>query len=355
MQYANIPGKMPIPWGANATSSYIRTVPNNSQTGVQPGAASFVDGFPPLCAVPVSAGGIPPFMQDFNGILNMMTQWLRWFQAGGPVIYDPVFQSAIGGYPNGAVVFSTNTVGLQWRSTVENNTTNPDAGGAGWVRAQSGKLQPVAPITANTTYYPSSGAVYMIDVTVVGGGGAGGGGYNTQGITAFGVGSGGASGGIIMGRFTSGFANGVSILIGAPGTPSPGAQGGNGGTSSFGALLTAPGGGGGGIAAVSAGSTIQAGQGAPGAAPTISGGTLLFAAAGQPGPNGIILPAGIVSGQGAPSPLGGGGGANTNISTGGSATGPGAGGGGGATPSNSAPTSGGSGGGGVVIITEYAG
>lgn len=349
------PSKFPIPWANSAGTSYIRSIPTSSQTGVTPGAASLQDGFPPLTFTPISAGGIPPFGQDMNGILNQVTAWLRWLQAGGAVGYDSNFQTAIGGYPSGAIVGSTKIPGLLWRSIVDNNTSNPDSGGAGWTRQILGRVNVLAPITANGLYTPSSPNVYMIEVTAVGGGGAGGGGFNTSGVAAYATGSGGGSGAIINGAFnisTIGLGS-QQVSIGGGGVPVSGQNGGNGGTTTFGGLLAAPGGGGGLMASISAGQGIQAGQGAPGGVPAIASGSIIFYAGGQPGMNGFVLSSGPASGIGAPSPLGGGGGANTNNGAGGNATGWGAGGGGGATLQNAPPNPGGSGGQGVVLITEY--
>lgn len=50
------------------------------------------------------------------------------------MIYDPVFQEMIAGYPEGAVVESAVNPGVFWISTIDDNMTNPDAGGAGWER-----------------------------------------------------------------------------------------------------------------------------------------------------------------------------------------------------------------------------
>jgi microcystin-dependent protein len=134
MQASNIPVKLSIPWANSAGSSYIRTVPEASRIGIQNGAASLTDGFPPWTMGP---GGFP-FGQDFNGILKQITQWLQWTQAGAPVQWDSAFSAAIGGYPAGALILKLNTPGAYWYSTVDNNVTNPDTGGAGWATFGSG-------------------------------------------------------------------------------------------------------------------------------------------------------------------------------------------------------------------------
>jgi hypothetical protein len=133
MQASSIPTKFPLAWGADAGVSYIRPIPVASQIGITGGAASFTDGFPPLCFAPVGSGGIPPFGQDMNGILNEISLWSQWQQAGASVPYDSAFSTAIGGYPKGAILANASTVGSFWISTVDNNTSDPDTGGANWI------------------------------------------------------------------------------------------------------------------------------------------------------------------------------------------------------------------------------
>lgn len=139
MKLADIPAKFPIAFAADAGGSYIRPIPEASQIGIENGAASLFDGFPPLCATPLTAGGVPPFMQDMNGILNQITLWSQWQNAGASVIYDSGFSTSIGGYPKGAVLASATITGLFWTSTVDDNATDPDGGGsAGWVALSGG-------------------------------------------------------------------------------------------------------------------------------------------------------------------------------------------------------------------------
>ena len=53
-----------------------------SQISVTPGAASFTDGFPPLCATPVTSGGVPPAKADMNGVLYELSNVDLWMSAG---------------------------------------------------------------------------------------------------------------------------------------------------------------------------------------------------------------------------------------------------------------------------------
>jgi hypothetical protein len=131
MLASQVPNFFPLAFAANAGAGYTRPIPTNSQIGLISGAASLKDGFPPLCFQPVESGGVPPFGQDFNGLLNQITAGLQWLQIGGLAVYNPALQTAIGGYPNGAVLIKASGNGL-WISTTDNNLTDPDTGGTGW-------------------------------------------------------------------------------------------------------------------------------------------------------------------------------------------------------------------------------
>lgn len=134
MEKTGLPSRIPRRWADTASSAYVRPIPVDSQIPIADGAASLTDGFVPLNATPISAGGIPPDMRDMNGILQWVTEWVRWQNAGGQFVpHSVTFASAVGGYPQDAVVASKVTAGQYFRSTTNNNVTDPDAGGAGWV------------------------------------------------------------------------------------------------------------------------------------------------------------------------------------------------------------------------------
>lgn len=148
MQSSSVPSKFQIPFANSAGSLYIRTVPKASQIGIQDGAASLTDGFPPKCFVPVASGGTPPFGADFNGLLNQITAWAQWQQAGAPIVYDATFQTAIGGYPMGAII-QIGAGGPEFMSTTENNAVAPSVGAAGWM--------PVTTFGGNVTTVSATG------------------------------------------------------------------------------------------------------------------------------------------------------------------------------------------------------
>lgn len=129
MQLSNAPSKLVLPF---ANAGQKNTIPVPSQISSTPGAASYTDGFPPLTMEAVSAGGVPPSGLDFNGLLFAMSATDVWDNAGGGYLYDSAFAATIGGYPQGARVLQASGLGY-WLSIVDNNTSNPDTGGAGWM------------------------------------------------------------------------------------------------------------------------------------------------------------------------------------------------------------------------------
>jgi hypothetical protein len=246
MQLSAIPAKFAIPFANSAGSGYIRAIPQASQIGVTNGAASLTDGFPPLTFLPVGAGGTPPWGQDFNGILNQITQWNQWQAAGGLVPYDSTFATAIGGYPSGAIVVGS-TPGQLWLNLVDNNTSNPNSGGSNWllitttIATGASGVQFSSPGTFNWT---CPAGVVRVRARVWGGGGGGGGGFANAGVG--GAGAGGSGGGYSEGYFNVVPATVYVVTVGAAGAGGSSPLNGTaGGTSSFSTFISATGGAGG--------------------------------------------------------------------------------------------------------------
>lgn len=74
------PSRISEPFAGSGTKNAIpdtNTTPNASQ------AASWASGFPPECSQPISAGGCPVPRNDFNGVLNQLSQDYAFRQDGG--------------------------------------------------------------------------------------------------------------------------------------------------------------------------------------------------------------------------------------------------------------------------------
>lgn len=342
------PSKIPVPFANSGTKN---TIPTASQISVTPGAASLTDGFPPLTFTPLAAGGVAPFGADFNGILNRVTAIQQWQTSGGLFAYDAAQSTAIGGYPKGAILVKADASGT-WQSLVDNNTSNPDTGGSGWIDGSSGRLINTRVITSSGPYTPTPGTASVI-VELCGGGGGSAGCATTDGSTGA-IAGGGGAGAYGKSRFTSGF-SGVTVTIGAAGAAgaSGANSGGNGGATSFGALLSADGGTGSAPFSGPAGTSSIGAGGGPGGA-TVTGSNILQLP-GASGDYGIILGGSIAGGEGGSSPfggVGGKGGGTGSVGTAGAA--PGAGGGGGANQASSSAHGGSAGAAGIVIVYEYS-
>ncbi|AYP68900.1 tail fiber protein [Acinetobacter phage vB_AbaM_IME285] len=115
--------------------------------GAEPQNATMQAGFPPITQQKISEGGIPPERNDFNGILNLYGQHIVHLNKGLPYEFDQAFADTIGGYPLNARVMLDN--GDIVRSTVANNTNNPNVDMTGWevklpadlIKDSSGKSQ----------------------------------------------------------------------------------------------------------------------------------------------------------------------------------------------------------------------
>lgn len=114
----SIPSLFPKPFAASGSKNVI---PDASASPL----ASLTDGFPPVTMQPISAGGVPPAGEDFNGILYWITQHLQWMNSGMIYPFNSALSTALGGYNEGAVVvlddFSAAVVSL-----ADNNTHDPN-------------------------------------------------------------------------------------------------------------------------------------------------------------------------------------------------------------------------------------
>jgi hypothetical protein len=150
---------------ATGDSTKTFPVPVTSQIGITNGAASFADGFPPLTRTALGAGGIPPSGEDMNGILYQITQLLAWSASGGFFQYNATQSSAIGGYPLGAILQSSDGSGHLWLNTLTGNTTNPDSGGGNWLPLPFAGVQGVNLTTGTVVLTSQQAARPIITLT----------------------------------------------------------------------------------------------------------------------------------------------------------------------------------------------
>lgn len=96
----------------------------NSATGTQ--NASLEEGFPEVTEKSIATGGIPPVRKDFNGALNLMSQFYFFTQNGGTYTFNQTVSDAIGGYPLNAILWYFDTDGTKTMvvSNISNNGYN---------------------------------------------------------------------------------------------------------------------------------------------------------------------------------------------------------------------------------------
>ncbi len=196
------------------------------------------------------------------------------------------------------------------------------------------------------TYTPSSTAVRYVFVEVIGGGGGGGAGLPGPGYSA---GGGGGSGGVSSKFFAySAVAAGITVTVGAGGIGAT-TDGGNGGDTTFGVLMTGKGGTGGLAGAALTVPGVSGLGGAGGAQGT--GGSVTAIGAG--GTCGLVFTNDAACGVGGASIIGGNRPQTNIVGNGGTPTGGYAAGGNGGIGDVSTNGHGGAGAGGIVLITEY--
>ena len=118
-------------WRGNPSSPTAGLLNNISQVASSPNA-SWADGFCAANMTPISAGGVPPFGGDMNGILNAITTQLQYINAGGQFPFSSALAAAIGGYQPGMIVQLASGL-TSVVCTSANNMNNPNTNMTGWV------------------------------------------------------------------------------------------------------------------------------------------------------------------------------------------------------------------------------
>lgn len=165
------------PFGADAVAlppsapgAVTLPIPVPDQTGVLVGAASFATGFPPATmSDPDSAGGVPPYGQDMNGILYMMSAYCALLQAGQRVTWNTTAATAFTGYAIGAEFASVAVLGRVWVNLTAGNVSNPDVDPTGWT-ARDPLYTSITPAVGTYQNFVLPGASdYAIDVDTTAG------------------------------------------------------------------------------------------------------------------------------------------------------------------------------------------
>ena len=140
---------IPAPFAVNGIKNPIQ---KSRQTGQDPQDATWLTGWESITFTPIEAGGKPPKGQDFNGVLNALSQNNVFVQNGGRYKFSQDVIANYGGYAKDAIVQSDDGT-REFISLVDSNTTNPNNGlGGNWlVYAGAGSVPPATSTTAGVT------------------------------------------------------------------------------------------------------------------------------------------------------------------------------------------------------------
>ena len=85
------------------------------------------DGTPPITMTALADNGVPPKGQDFNGVINAISQNTVFVQNGGRYKWTSDIVDNFGGYPKDHIIQSDDGL-REYVSLVDNNTINPNEG-----------------------------------------------------------------------------------------------------------------------------------------------------------------------------------------------------------------------------------
>ncbi|HIE6469622.1 TPA: phage tail protein [Proteus mirabilis] len=106
-----------------AQNGQKNVIPEKYETSMESNQATWDQGFGQITMLPVSAGGLPPKGQDFNGILNQISETLVHISKGGVFKFSADYATAINGYPKGAILQSEDEK-KYYQSLIDNNKVN---------------------------------------------------------------------------------------------------------------------------------------------------------------------------------------------------------------------------------------
>lgn len=132
------------PFGAEATAGTINVIPDERPSGSAPQLASWSLGFPLITMTYPGAGGLPPFGQDMNGVLNAISQHTVFLGGGGQYKWSSAYVMAFGGYSLGSIVQANDGLN-SYVSLINNNSDDfnsfPGVIGTSWALYSGMALQ----------------------------------------------------------------------------------------------------------------------------------------------------------------------------------------------------------------------
>lgn len=118
----NNPILIPAVFAINGIKNFIQ---KQRQTGQDLQDFTWNDGAPAVTMIKIEDGGKAPKGQDFNGVLNALSEHTVFCQNGGRYKWSKDIVDNFGGYPKDHVVASDDGKS-DYRSLIDNNTSNPN-------------------------------------------------------------------------------------------------------------------------------------------------------------------------------------------------------------------------------------
>ena len=140
---------IPMEFAKNGVKNPIQKVRQPNQ---DPQDFTWNDGTPPITMTALADNGVPPKGQDFNGVLNAISQNTVFVQNGGRYKWTSDIVDNFGGYPKDHIVQSDDGL-REYISLIDNNTVNPNAGLAqAWaIYSGNGSIPVASSTTAGVT------------------------------------------------------------------------------------------------------------------------------------------------------------------------------------------------------------
>lgn len=141
---------IPAPFARD--SAYKNTIQKILQPGQDQEDMTWNFGAPLITMTPKDNGGLAPKGQDFNGVLNAISENTVFVQNGGRYKWSSDVITNYGGYAKDAIIQSDNGVS-EFISLVDNNTVNPNSTlGTSWaVYAGQGSIPTASSTIAGVT------------------------------------------------------------------------------------------------------------------------------------------------------------------------------------------------------------
>lgn len=122
------------------------------ETTVTAGKASLSQGFPTETELPLAQGGVPPKRKDFNGILNVLSTYAMFQQAGGKFTYDARVDYA----PPAIIFYGSDLWWCVQANGASSTAVTPGTNTGYWIKLKDYLANPLAAYPVGAYYISSN-------------------------------------------------------------------------------------------------------------------------------------------------------------------------------------------------------